>query len=151
MGYDRKMDLPYDVPATQYMNISGEKMSAGRGKGAWLPDLLERFDPDQIRYYATANMPELRDSEFTWQDFAQRNNAELLAVYGNFVHRALTFAAKNFNHEVPAAGFLDAVDKAMVRSIEHQWKKVGQNLDYVHLRDAMKETIQLARLGNQYF
>src|SRR2546430_15824917 len=74
MGYDRKMDLPYDVPATQYLNISGEKMSAGRGKGAWLPDLLERFDPDQIRYYGIATMPETKDTDFEWEDFERRNN-----------------------------------------------------------------------------
>ncbi len=151
MGYDGKLALPYDVPATQYMNFSGEKMSAGRGLGVWLPDLLARFDPDQLRYYALATMPETKDTDFTWEDFAQRNNSELLAVYGNFVHRALTFADKNFNHEVPATGFLDAADKAMVRAIEQQWKKVGQNLEYVHLKDAVREAIQLARLGNQYF
>ncbi|TLZ72753.1 MAG: methionine--tRNA ligase [Methanobacteriota archaeon] len=151
MGYDERLGLPYDVPATQFMNISGERMSAGRGRGVWLPDLLERFAPDQIRYYATANMPELKDSEFTWQDFAQRNNSELLAVYGNFVHRALTFAAKNFGNAVPPAGFLDAADKAMVRNAEDQSRKVGQNLEFCHFRDALREAIQLARLGNQYF
>lgn len=151
MGYDEKLTLPYDVPATQYMTISGEKMSAGRGRGVWLPDLLERFDPDQIRYYATANMPELKDSAFEWGDFAVRNNSELLAVYGNFVHRALTFAARNFDNRVPEPGFLDALDKAMVRNVEEQWKKVGQNLEYCHFRDALREAIQLARLGNQYF
>ncbi len=150
MGYDRKMDLPYDVPATQYLNISGEKMSAGRGKGAWLPDLLERFDPDQIRYYGIATMPETKDTDFEWEDFERRNNNELLAIYGNFVHRALTFADKNFGHEVPPATFLDATDKAMVRAIEQQVGKVAQNLEYVHIKDAMKEAIQLARLGNQY-
>jgi len=151
MGYDGKLDLPYDVPATQFMNISGEKMSAGRGQGVWLPDLLERFDPDAIRYYAIATMPELKDSEFTWEDFAQRNNSELLAVYGNFAHRALTFAAKNFDNRVPEAGFLDAADKAMLRNVEEQGKKVAQNLEYVHFQQAMREAIQLARLGNQYF
>ena len=151
MGYDEALTLPHDVPATQFMNISGEKMSAGRGKGVWLPDMLERFDADQVRYYATAAMPELKDSEFAWGDFAQRNNSELLAVYGNFAHRALTFAARNFDNRVPEAGFLDAQDKAMLRNVEEQWKKVGQNLEYCHFRDALKEAIQLARLGNQYF
>ena len=151
MGYDDKLGLPYDIPASQYMNISGEKMSAGRGKGAWLPDLLERFDPDAIRYYCIAAMPELKDSEFTWEDFARRNNNELLAVYGNFAHRALTFAAKNFDNRVPEAGFLDASDKAMIRNIEEQWKKVGHNLEFLHFQQAMREAVQLARLGNQYF
>src|SRR5438876_6116829 len=150
MGYDEKLALPYDVPATQYLNFSGERMSTGRGSGIWLPELLERFDPDQIRYYGIATMPEMKDTDFEWADFERRNNNELLAIYGNFVHRALTFADKNFGHEVPPATFLDATDKAMVRAIEQQAGKVAQNLEYVHVKDAMKEAIQLARLGNQY-
>src|SRR5947208_76375 len=81
LGYDKGLDLPYDVPATQFLNFSGEKMSAGRGKGVWLPDLLERFDPDQIRYYGIATMPETKDTDFEWEDFERRNNSELLAVY----------------------------------------------------------------------
>ena len=150
MGYDEKLTLPYDVAATQYLNFSGERMSTGRGSGIWLPELLERFDPDQIRYYGIATMPETKDTDFEWADFERRNNNELLAIYGNFVHRALTFADKNFGHEVPPAAFLDATDKAMVRAIEQQAGKVAQNLEYVHVKDAMKEAIQLARLGNQY-
>jgi methionyl-tRNA synthetase len=151
IAYDERLVLPHDVSATQWLNFSGEKMSAGRGRGVWLSDLLERFEPDQLRYYGIATMPETKDTDFEWEDFVRRNNSELLAVYGNFVHRALTFADKNFGHQVPAAGFLDATDKAMVRAIEGQWKAVGQNLEYVHLKDALKEAIQLARLGNQYF
>jgi methionyl-tRNA synthetase len=150
MGYDEKLTLPYDVPATQYLNFSGERMSTGRGRGIWLPELLEHFDPDQIRYYGIATMPEIKDTDFEWEDFERRNNTELLAIYGNFVHRALTFADKNFDHKVPPAAFLDATDKAMVRAIEQQGKKIGQNLEFVHLKDAMKEAIQLSRLGNQY-
>ncbi|MFX0202177.1 MAG: class I tRNA ligase family protein, partial [Candidatus Hodarchaeota archaeon] len=151
MGYDAKLTLPYDVPSTQFMNISGEKMSAGRERGVWLPDMLERYDADQIRYYATATMPETKDSDFSFEDLAAKNNSELLAVYGNFVHRALTFAAKNFGSTVPNIAFLDKIDKAMVRRIEEQWKKVGTNLNYLHFKDALREAIQLARFGNQYF
>src|SRR5206468_11135058 len=151
MAYDAKLDLPYDVPATQFLNISGEKMSAGRGRGVWLSDLLGRFEPDQLRYYGVATMPETKDTDFEWKDFAQRNNSELLAVYGNFVHRALTFAAKNFGNAVPPAGFLDAADRAILRHIEDQARKVSQNIEFCHFRDALREAIQLARLGNQYF
>src|SRR5437773_663936 len=150
MGYDEKLTLPYDVAATQYLNFSGERMSTGRGSGIWLPELLERFDPDQIRYYGIATMPETKDTDFEWADFERRNNNELLAIYGNFVHRALAFADKNFGHEVPPAAFLDATDEAMVRAIEQQAGKVAQNHEYVHVMDAMKEAIELARLGNQY-
>ena len=151
MGYDENLVLPYDIPATQYLNISGERMSAGRGRGVWLPDLLGRYNADLVRYYATATMPETKDTDFDWQDFARRNNAELLAVYGNFAHRTITFAAKNFGNEIPAPGFLDSADQAMIRSIEEQWRRVGQNLEFLHFRDALREAIQLARLGNQYF
>jgi len=151
MGYDEKLTLPYDVPSTQFMNISGEKMSAGRGRGVWLPEMLERYDADQIRYYATAAMPETKDSDFSFEDLAAKNNSELLAVYGNFVHRALSFAVKNFNSIVPNVVFLDNTDKAIVRRIEEQWRKVGTNLNYLHFKDALRETIQLARFGNQYF
>src|SRR5207247_5642807 len=82
MGYDEKLALPYDVAATQYLNFSGERMSTGRGSGIWLPELLERFDPDQIRYYGIATMPETKDTDFEWADFERRNNNELLAIYG---------------------------------------------------------------------
>jgi len=151
MGCDPALLLPYDVPATKFLNISGERMSAGRGRGVWLPDVLERFQADAIRYYATATMPETKDTEFTWEDFAQRNNAELLAVFGNFVHRSLTFAAKNFGNAVPEEGFLDPTDRAMVGGIEDQWRRVSQNLEFLHFRDALREAIQLARRGNVYF
>ncbi len=151
MGYDEKLTLPYDVPSTQYMNISGEKMSAGRGKGVWLQDMLEHFDADQIRYYATATMPETKDTDFSFEELISKNNSELLSVYGNFVHRALTFSAKNFDGVVPTTGYLDNVDKSMVRRIEEQWRKVGTNLDYVHFKDSLREVMQLARFGNQYF
>src|SRR5437667_12515160 len=113
-------------------------MSAGRGRGVWLPDLLDRFDPDQLRYYGVATMPETKDTDFEWADFAQRNNSELLAVYGNFAHRALTCADKNFNHPIPPAGFLDAADQAMVRAIEPRWNKVAQNRETGPLKAAVK-------------
>lgn len=150
-GYDEKLQLPYDVPANAYLNTGGEKMSAGRGIGVWLPELLDAFDPDALRYYVCAIMPENRDTEFTFEDFAAKNNSELLAVYGNFVHRTLTFTAKHFDGKVPSLGFCDASDRAMIRAIEEQWKKVGQNLEYAHFKDALKDAIHLARLGNQYF
>src|SRR2546426_458394 len=93
LGYDEKLDLPYDVPATQFLNISGERMSAGRGRGVWLPDLLERFDPDQIRYYGIATMPETKDTDFEWEDFAHKAPWELIkrdrAACGTVLHVAL--------------------------------------------------------------
>ncbi len=150
MGYDEDLTLPYDVPANQYMTISGEKMSAGRGVGAWLPDLLETYDPDALRYYVAAAMPENRDSEFTFEELARRVNTELVAIYGNFVHRVLTFTHKEFG-EVPPAVRLSDDDEALLRDLEEKWRKAGQNLEYCHFKDALREVMALARRGNQYF
>jgi methionyl-tRNA synthetase len=151
MAYDPRLNLPYDVPANQYMNFGGARMSAGRGVGVWLSDLLEAFDADVLRYYVTASMPETKDTEFTLEDLARRTNTELVAIYGNFVHRALTFAHKHFDAAVPPAGFLGPPEKALLRRIEDQAKAVGQNVEYVHLREALREAMELARAGNRYF
>jgi len=151
MAYDSTLTLPYDVTAAQYLNTAGgEKMSAGRGVGVTLPDLLARFDPDQIRYYSTAVMPEIRDADFSWDEFLAKNNSELLAIYGNLVHRVLTFTQKNFG-EIPSAGFLDAADQRMLRNAAEQQGKVAANLEHLHFKDALREAMQIARLGNQYF
>lgn len=150
MAYDEDLSLPYDVPANQYMNFRGEKMSAGRGVGVWLPDLLKAFDPDVLRYYVSASMPESKDSEFSFEELARRTNTELVAIYGNFVHRVLTFTYKNFG-EVPPATRLSKEDRSLLRELEESWKKAGQNLEYVHLKEALREVMQLARRGNQYF
>ncbi|MFQ6012351.1 MAG: methionine--tRNA ligase [Thermoplasmata archaeon] len=150
MGYDGNINLPYDIPANQYLRLQGSKMSTSRGTGVSLPDMLAEYEPDAIRYYATAKMPELRDTDFSWEDFTAKVNGELLAVYGNFVHRVLTFTHKNFG-AVPAAGELTEEDEAFLREAEEGWRKVGQNLAYVHFRDALQEVMRLARRGNQYF
>ncbi|MCJ2531597.1 MAG: methionine--tRNA ligase [Candidatus Thermoplasmatota archaeon] len=150
MGYDETLDLPYDVPANQFMTFQGERMSAGRGVGVWLQDLLGAYDPDALRYYVSANMPENRDSEFTFEELARRVNNELVAIYGNFVHRVLTFTHKNFG-KVPPAGDLTAEDEAFLHELEEAWRQVGQNLAYVHFRDALQSIMRLAKRGNQYF
>ncbi len=150
MGYDEELDLPYDVPANQYMNFGGEKMSAGRGVGVWLPDLLEAYDPDALRYYVAAAMPENKDTEFTFQELARRVNTELLAIYGNFVHRVLTFTHKEFE-KVPPAGSLTPEDETLLREMEEGWRRAGQNLAYCHFKDGLREIMALARKGNQYF
>ncbi|MFQ5553325.1 MAG: methionine--tRNA ligase, partial [Thermoplasmata archaeon] len=150
MGYDEGLNLPYDVPANQWLRVGGTKMSASRGAGEFLPELLAEYEPDAIRYYATAKMPELRDTDFTWEDFAAKVNEELLAVYGNFAHRVLTFTHKNFG-EVPAGEEPTAEDEAFLSELEEAWRLVGQNLAYVHFRDALRQIMRLAKRGNQYF
>lgn len=150
MGYDEQLRLPYDVPANQYMNLGGEKMSAGRAVGAWLRDLLEEYDPDALRYYVAAAMPESRDTEFTYEELARRVNTELVAVYGNFVHRVLSFTHNQFGH-VPEAGPLDDVDRAALRDVEAAWRTAGQNLNYCHFKNGLEAIMGLARQGNRYF
>ncbi len=150
MGYDEALNLPYDVPANQYMNFAGEKMSSGRGVGVWLPELLGAYDPDALRYYVSASMPENKDSEFTFRELARRINTELVAIYGNFVHRVLTFTHKNFG-EIPPASSMRREDEALLAEMEGAWKRTGQNLDYCHFKEALKEVMGLARKGNQYF
>ncbi|MFQ5837188.1 MAG: methionine--tRNA ligase [Thermoplasmata archaeon] len=150
MGYDEELGLPYDVPANQYMNFGGERMSTGRGVGVWLQDLLEAFEPDTLRYYVSAAMPENRDSEFSFEELERRTNTELVAVYGNLVHRVLTFTYKNFG-KVPPTIDLAEEDESLLREMRERWRKAGQNLEYCHFKDALKEVMQLARRGNQYF
>ncbi len=144
------LNLPYDVPANEFMTLESLPFSKSRGRVIPADEALTQYPLDTWRYVLAANMPETRDSDFTYDDLVTRNNSELVATYGNFVHRALTFTVKNFG-EVPPAKHLDARDKAALRAIEEHWNRVGQNLQYTHFRDALKEAMALARFGNQYF
>ena len=103
MGYD-DLNLPYDVPANEFLTIEGKKLSTSRNWAVWLPDYLSRYDPDPLRYLLSINMPETGDTDFSWREFVRRNNDELVATYGNLVHRVLTFVYRNFDGCVPAAG-----------------------------------------------
>lgn len=149
MGYGG-LNLPYDVSANQFMVIEGQKFSKSMGVSIDIPDLLTRFKPDVIRYYLAANMPELKDSEFSWQDFAQRTNNELVATYGNFLHRALSFTFKNFG-EIPARGALDGRDKQAIARISVAAEEVRASLTACEFRKALKSVMDLAQYGNQYF
>ncbi|MBN1122579.1 MAG: methionine--tRNA ligase [Anaerolineae bacterium] len=142
--------LPYDVPANEYMNVQGAQFSKSRNWAVWLPDILERYDPDAIRYYVGAVLPETRDSDFTWEDFVARNNNELVAWWGNLVNRVLKFAYKNWDGIVPDPGELRPDDKALLEKIEAGFKTVGGLLDEVKLRRALEEAMSLAREVNVY-
>ncbi len=144
------LNLPYDVPANEFMNYAGQKFSKSRGNVIPADEALEEYPLDTWRYVLAANMPESRDSNFTYEDLVTRNNSELLATYGNFVHRALTFTAKNFG-EVPPAKRPDAKDRAALRTIEEHLQRIGQNLQFCHFKEALREIMALARYGNQYF
>ncbi len=149
MGYGG-LNLPYDVPANQYMVIEGQKFSKSMGVSIDIPDLLTRFKPDVLRYYLAANMPELKDSEFTWQDFSQRTNSELVAIYGNFLHRALSFTYKNFG-EIPPRGELDERDRQSLARISAAADGVKSSLSACEFRKSLKAVMDLAQFGNQYF
>jgi methionyl-tRNA synthetase len=147
--------LPFDVPANQFMNLEGEKISGSRNWAVWGRDALTRFDPDAIRYYLTTNMPESKDSDWDWADFVARNNNELVATWGNLANRVLSFCYKHWEGFVPSfegaetAPLRDA-DIELLKTIENGFNSVGAELDAVRLRSALSETMKLATVVNQY-
>jgi methionyl-tRNA synthetase len=150
MGYDRALNLPYDVPANEFLNLEGQKFSTSRRWAIWLPDFLERYDPDPLRYYLTAIAPETRDSDFTWEGFVTRNNSELVAAWGNLVNRVLSFAHKRYDAKVPEPRELDARDQELLATIERGFEEVGELYEQVRLRDALREAMALSREVNRY-
>ncbi len=116
----------------------------------WLPDYLERFPPDPLRYLLSINMPETSDSDFSWREFVRRNNDELVATYGNLVHRVLTLAYRNFDARVPPTGAMDEASKALLDRAQATLDTVGGLLDGCHFREAMREAMSLAQEANRY-
>jgi methionyl-tRNA synthetase len=147
---DGTLCLPYDVPANEFMNVEGRQFSKSRNWAIWMPDILERYDPDPIRYYIAMTAPETRDSDWSWEGFITRNNGELLAAWGNLVNRVLKFAIKRFDGVVPAPGELDEMDQAILEKVEAGFEQIGDLLNAVRLRDALTEGIALAREVNGY-
>ena len=148
-GESARLNLPTDVPANEFMNLAGAQFSKSRGHMISLPDLLTRFDPDALRYYVTVVMPETSDSDFLWDDFVQRNNGELVAVWGNLAHRVLSFTHKHFG-EVPQPGALGAVDLELLAKVGAGFDAVGAQLAGCHFRSALSDAFALAREVNRY-
>ncbi|PWH18062.1 MAG: methionine--tRNA ligase [Anaerolineae bacterium] len=146
----KRLTLPYDVPANEFMNLEGKKISGSRNWAVWGNDFLSRYDPDPLRYYLTANMPETRDTDWDWQDFYQRNNGELVATWGNLANRVLSFAFKHWEGHVPEAGELRAVDQELLEKVRQGFQTVSEHLEAVHLRAALLETMNLASEVNKY-
>lgn len=142
--------LPFDVPANEFMNLEGQKISGSRNWGVWGRDFLTRYDPDTLRYYLTVNMPESKDTDWDWDEFFHRNNDELVATWGNLANRVLSFAFKYWEGVVPNPGELTALDSDLLRTIEDGFKTVGEELDKVHLRAALAEAMRLASEVNKY-
>ena len=144
--------MPDNVPANEFLNLEGDKLSTSRNWAIWLNEYLVDFPgkQDVLRYVLTANAPETKDNDFTWKDFQARNNNELVAIYGNFVNRALVLTNKYFGGKVPAKGELTADDQAVIDEFNETKKTLESLLDAFRFRDAQKEAMNLARIGNKY-
>jgi methionyl-tRNA synthetase len=145
-----KMVLPYDVPANEFMNMEGQKISGSRNWGVWGRDFLSRYDPDPLRYYLTVNMPETKDTDWDWEDFFRRNNDELVATWGNLANRVLSFTYKHWEGVVPDPGELTGMDKDLLAAVEGGFETVARELDAVRLRSALGEAMKLASEVNRY-
>lgn len=146
----KKLTLPYDVPANQFMNLEKKKISGSKNWAVWGRDALTRYDPDALRYYLTINMPENRDTDWDWDEFITRNNNELVATWGNLANRVLSFTYKNWDGILPNPGELREADQEVLTKIEAGFKSVGDLLNKVKLRAALSETMHLAQDVNKY-
>ena len=151
-AYGDNFQLPDNVPANEFLNLEGDKISTSRNWAVWLHEYLVDFPgkQDVLRYVLTANAPETKDNDFTWRDFQARNNNELVAILGNFVNRAIVLTHKYFAGKVPAAGELQDVDKAAFAELAEIKASLSANLDTFHFREALKDAMNIARLGNKY-
>ena len=143
------LNLPYDVPANEFLTMSGEQFSKSRGVGIWLPDIAKKFDTDTIRYYLSINMPEKRDTDWNWKDFEAKVNNELVAIYGNFVHRVLTFIHKNFG-KIPPYLKEEELDRKVINKVIETFSEAGECIEKCHFKDGIKKVMRIAQLGNQY-
>lgn len=144
--------LPENVPANEFLNLEGDKISTSRNWAVWLHEYLEDFPGKQdiLRYVLTANAPETKDNDFTWKDFQARNNNELVAIFGNFVNRALVLTQKYFDNKVPQLNELTDYDKDTIAEFTNIREAIESNLENYRFRDALKEAMNLARIGNKY-
>ena len=144
--------LPENVPANEFLNLEGDKISTSKNWAVWLHEYLQDFPgkQDTLRYVLTANAPETKDNDFTWKDFQTRHNSELVAIFGNFVNRAVVLTHKYFGGAVPAPGELQAIDREVLSQIPQIRKDIEDNLETFKFREALKAAMNLARLGNKY-
>lgn len=146
----KRLNLPYDVPANEFMNLEGRKISGSRNWAVWALDVAERYGPDPVRFYLTLAMPETKDTDWNWADFVRRNNDDLVATWGNLANRMLSFAYKRFDGVVPDPGELRPADTALLETIAAGFDSVGALLEAVKLRAALQEALRLAREVNKY-
>ncbi|TET26931.1 MAG: methionine--tRNA ligase [Dehalococcoidia bacterium] len=149
MGYGG-LNLPYDVPANEFLTIEGKKLSTSRNWAVWLDDYLARYQPDPLRYLFSINMPETGDTDFSWHEFFRRNNDELVATYGNLAHRVLTFTYRHFDGCVPVPGELDSPGQEIMKQAKETLDTVGSLLDGCHFKEAIKSAMDIAHKANRY-
>jgi len=149
MGYGG-LNLPYDVPANEFLTIEGKKLSTSRNWAVWLPDYLARYAPDPLRYLLSINMPETSDTDFSWREFFRRNNDELVATYGNLVNRVLTFVYRNFDGCVPEPGELDEPSRKLMAQAEETLNNVGDFIAQCRFKQGMMAAMSLAQEANRY-
>ncbi|MBE0415252.1 MAG: methionine--tRNA ligase [Dehalococcoidia bacterium] len=147
---DGELNLPYDVPANEFLTLGGKPFSTSRNFAVWLPDYLERYDPDPLRYFLSVNMPEGADTDFSWQEFVRRNNDELVATYGNLVHRVLTFTYRSFDGAIPPHGEFDEKSEALLKKTKVVLDTVDRLLHQCHFREAIRTAMSLAQEANRY-
>lgn len=147
---EKHLNLPYDVPANEFMNMEGRKISGSMNWGVWMVEALERHDPDPLRYYLTAVMPESRDSDWSWQGYVERNNNELVANWGNLANRVLNMIQRYFGGTVPDPGTLTGRDEALLAAVDDGFTSVGDLLEACKFRAALQETLRISTLVNQY-
>jgi methionyl-tRNA synthetase len=149
MGYGG-LNLPYDVPANEFLTIEGKRLSTSRNWAVWLPDYLERYDPDPLRYLLSVNMPETGDTDFSWREFLRRNNDELVATYGNLAHRVLTFTYRNFDGAVPLPGEIDDQGQGLLAKAHQTLNDVDGQIHSCHFKEGIKAAMALAQEANRY-
>ncbi|MCX7785831.1 MAG: methionine--tRNA ligase [candidate division WOR-3 bacterium] len=143
--------LPAEIPANEFLNLEGRKLSTSENWAVWLPDYLKEFEPDPLRYALAVNLPENRDVDFAWRDFLSRNNNELADILGNFVNRVATFINKNYSGKIPKANKLGESENEILAKIKETTEKVGALIETFQIKDAIRELMTLPSLGNRYF
>jgi methionyl-tRNA synthetase len=143
--------LPDNVPANEFLNLEGNKLSTSRNYAVWLEDYLKSFPVDSLRYVLANSLPEAKDTDFSWKEFQARHNNELADILGNFVNRTMTFVHKNFDGNVPEKSTPDQLDQELLNLLQATPEKVGNYLDTYQIRNAIKEVMDLARFANKYF
>ena len=144
--------MPENVPANEFLNLEGDKISTSRNWAVWLHEYLKDFPgkQDVLKYVLCANAPETKDNDFTWKDFQTRNNSELVAIYGNFVNRTMVLTHKYFGGKVPACGELNDLDRQTIEEMKQFPERIGRSIEQYRFREALNEMMNLARLGNKY-